>query len=563
MMFISKFNTLIRNRAVWGAFAFLVVIAFVGWGTHSGGRQSDSPLIGKIGKQAISAEEFQEAWMDAYLATYLMVGRSFSNVTPEMDHALKTIAWQRLASIRHAKTLGLAVADDEAASVIKQQSIFQKDGQFDPALYETFINNFLSGTGFTSTQFTRYLKNEILLNKIRHAIAAQIWISPKETENLFHQLYDEIVVSYALLKPANLNYAVDVTDEEARDYFAENQSAFQIPEKIRVKYVEFPFSDYLTEHTPDEDVLQEYYEDHIEEFSTLNENELLTPEPFEEARGKVLDAMRQAQAELTAAEQAAEFEIILAPDRQGNALTFEEAADKEKLTVKLTGYFANHEILPEVEAGENFSQTAFTLRNTPEDYFSRPLRGSKGFYILAFDERKDSYLPTFEEVKREVFRAARADAMADELKRLAVEIHTKAMAATESPEALEKALAGFGIELQTTEPFALQTGIDDISELEPEFPEILREVLTCKSGELTGLLSIEGGYAIGYLASRKPAPSSLLPAISAELTSQIHRMREEMMFDEWQNFLLAKAEMHNLQPIPADPELADIDDDDI
>jgi len=286
MMFISKFNALIRNRLLWGAFAFLVVISFVGWGTQDVGQREETRKIGKLEDGAVRAEDFQDAWFNAYLATSLMFGRPM-NVNPKTDQALKKLAWRRLAAARQAQAAGLRVADEEVASVIQQQPQFQNEGRFDPARYQAFINNFLGGMRVTSVQFERYLKNEILLNKARQMVAPLAWVAPAEVAQVFHQLYDEVMVSYAVLSQSNLNYAVDVTEAEARAYFDANREDFKLPEKVRVKYAAIPFAAPVDAAQLDEAVLKEYYDEHIKDFTVRDTNDWENAEPFENVREQI------------------------------------------------------------------------------------------------------------------------------------------------------------------------------------------------------------------------------------------------------------------------------------
>ncbi len=553
MMFISKFNALIRNRLLWGAFAFLVVISFVGWGTQDVGQREETRKIGKLEDGAVRAEDFQDAWFNAYLATSLMFGRPM-NVNPKTDQALKKLAWRRLAAARQAQAAGLRVADEEVASVIQQQPQFQNEGRFDPARYQAFINNFLGGMRVTSVQFERYLKNEILLNKARQMVAPLAWVAPAEVAQVFHQLYDEVMVSYAVLSQSNLNYAVDVTEAEARAYFDANREDFKLPEKVRVKYAAIPFAAPVDAAQLDEAVLKEYYDEHIEDFTVRDTNDWENAEPFENVREQIRLKLTRERAEDLAAEKAAEFELALAPDRQGRAAPFDQAAEEAGLVVRMTDFFAETDVLPAPPAGLEFNRAAFALRKTPEDYFSRPVKGADAYYVLALEDRQDARLPEYDEVRAAVLAAAREQAMADELQRLAAEILAAARNARETGQPLAQVFAAYGLELQTPEPFALQTGLEGVVEDAGEdFQVVLREVLKCEPGELTGLVEISEGFAIGCLEARTPAQPALLASIRTELTGYIRKRRDELVFNEWQNYLVAKAEIFNLK---SDAELA-------
>ncbi len=63
-MLITHFNKLIRNKIVWGAFAFIVVIAFVGTGMSFRGLDKASRernAEGKLFGQPVSSADFFKA----------------------------------------------------------------------------------------------------------------------------------------------------------------------------------------------------------------------------------------------------------------------------------------------------------------------------------------------------------------------------------------------------------------------------------------------------------------------------------------------------------------------
>ncbi len=86
---------------------------------------------------------------------------------------------------------------------------------------------------------------------------------------------------------------------------------------------------------------------------------------------------------------------------------------------------------------------------------------------------------------------------------------------------------------------------------------VLREALKCNPGELTGLVNIPGGWHA--VAATWKNDSRLIRHLAGhplELTGYIRKRRDELVFNEWQNYLVAKAEIHNLK---SDAEMAELD----
>ena len=545
MMFISKFNKLIRNRFVWSVFAVVIVIAFVGWGTQSGGRSEEAEKIGKLEDGVVKPEEFQTARLNAYLATSLMLGRPIP-LNPRTDLALNKLAWRRLAAVRRAYAAGYDVTDGEVAAEIHRQPQFHEGGKFSENRYRAFLQNLPIGMALTPQQFESYLKNEILLHKARQMMMPLVWVSPAEVKQLYHQVNDRVTIGYAILSQSNLNYTVEVTDEEARVYFDGHREEFRIPEKVRVKYAIIPITP-AAKLDFDEATLKSYYEENIEDFTVTDTNDWQTAEPFENVREQIRRTLIRQRAQDTAAERAADFEIALAPDRQGRAPEFDAAAAKAGLEVRMTDYFAADELLSEPAVSLEFNRAAFELRKTPDDYFSWPVPGEDAFYVLALDDRCDTRLPEFDEVRPAVLEAARTQAAADELRRLAGDVLEAARTACAGGHSPAPVFAGYGLEFHVTDPFSLQDGIESVmADAEEGFQEILGEILKCNPGELTGLVALPDGYAIGFLQDRQSASSVFTDYMRSDLTDYIRRRRHELLFGEWQNYLVANAEIHNL-----------------
>ncbi|MCA1810203.1 MAG: SurA N-terminal domain-containing protein, partial [Lentisphaerae bacterium] len=316
MMFISKFNAMIRNRFLWGAFAILVVIAFVGWGTQGAGESEQMPEAGVVDGQPVSADEFRQAYFNAYVAVVMAAGRQPPS-DARTEQALKNLAWKRLASMRQAAAMGLTVTDDEVAAAIRQQPFFQQDGVFDPARYMGFIQNVLGGMGVSERQFEHFLAQEIMLNKARRITAAMAWVAPGEVDQIFHQLYDEIKVGYVIMNLADMNLDVSLTEDDVRRYFDENRESFELPEQIRVKYVAVPHKDYLDPSAVTDEEIQAHYDENIENFTLPNDEGWSDAVPLDDVRGQIRRQLARERAVVSATEKAVELEMMLAPDRYG------------------------------------------------------------------------------------------------------------------------------------------------------------------------------------------------------------------------------------------------------
>lgn len=546
-MFISKFNKLIRNRMLWGAFAFIVVISFVAWGTRTGGRRgSQEDTAGKLYGKPVSNDQFRKEYFNTYLSMSLMFGRPLK-VTDKLNDLMRKLAWRRMVVLHTAGELGLTVPADEVAGTIEQQPFFVENGRFNRERYQTFVQTFLARLGASEAQFEEQVREEILINKVRMLLAQAVWVAPLEIAQAFSQVYDTFVVSYVFISADDLRSKVKISDAEARKYFAAHQEDFKIPEMARVKYAAFPFSRFLDENGLAEEALRSYYDENVEQFSVKTTNGWSNPMPFADVEDEIREKLAFDNAMNAAGDKALDFEVSLAPDRSGNAPAFEAAAAAVAAAVQTSSFFSLEGKIPGLKVGLDFNQAAFNLRPTADDYFSHPIKGSNAYYIIAFDQRKEARIPEYEEVKGEVFAAALEEALNDKLNDTARYLHDTASAAIKKGKTLGAALKSFGVEVVTTDPFSAKSGfpVDD----EDLAYALTKNILTLNAGELSGVISLKNGAAIAWVAARQPADHAVFQAIRNDLGLFIKRKRAETVFYEWQEYLLKQAgfEDHVLQ----------------
>lgn len=537
MMFISKFNRLIRNKIVWSGFAFIVILSFVAWQTQTSSRteMESKDSAGKLDGKPVPAAEMRSAYFNSYLYMSLMVGRPLK-VTPRIDKALNHMAWRRLIALRGVQEARLTSSPEEVVTAIQQQPFFQERGQFSRERYASFVQQFLANLRATENQFEDHIRQEILMSKARLMLAQATWVAPLEIEQVYHQLYDTFVVSYVTLTRDDMEHTVKVSDAEARAYFEAHTNDFTIPEKMRVKYVTFPFARFIDEGAVEDADLRSYYDEHIEEFTTRGTGDLLSARSFEEMEDTLRDRLAQEAADTAAGDQAADFEVALAPDRKGQAPSFETAAGVGGLAVATSAVFTLDDQVPGLRVGLDFNKAAFALRPTPDDYFSHPVRGSNTFYILAFQDKTDARVPAYDEVQAEVRRAALEQAGANKLAQIAEAIHQTVSDALQRGRTFDQAIRPYRLEVVTTGPFAVRTGLD--VEDTDVFYALIKKIIFLNAGELTDVIPVEGSAVIGYVNARIGAERTLLESIKNELGQYIRKRREDLAFREWQEYLL-------------------------
>lgn len=548
-MLISKFHRLIQSKLLWWSILTIIVLSFVVWGTVTPGQRhhQEATSPGKLDGKPVSTEDFRSAYFNSYLSVILAVGRAF-NITTEIDAQLRDAAWQRIVALREAEALGLSASKDEVAAAILQNPAFHtQDGQFYKPAYKAFVSQFLAQMGFTERQFEEHVRQEIVLQKCRVALNRATLVPPYEVRRTFNSISDRFKIEYAAIGPELVTNTVHVTEADARAYFEQHRNTFAHPEKMRVRFVRFAVAPFIPKVNLAPEEIETYYNDHLDEFlaptnRVAAETNLVVASrylPFDEVKQDIANKMIHHRALELAADRAMEFVMDVTPDRDGNALTFEQAAAKFETLVVHTEPFALRDEVPDVDAGLEFNRAAFALGADPSLAISEPVRGEESVYVIGFEERIPSRIPEFSEVKDEVMPFAQAQAISDALGEKARELRDAAVKAVQTNGSFSEAVGAFGIPVVTTETFTASTGptTNNYSDL------LMRGILTRNQGEVTEMLPADDAVLLAYVVERIPGDPTTFDSLKQQIENTIRRQNGRWIFEGWQDYLLHKANL--------------------
>lgn len=564
-MLITKFHKLIQSKLLWGAFLVVVIFSFVIWGTAMPSKETrNAAAPGLLDGKPVPQEQFQRAYFSTYLTVVMALGRQIST-TPEIDAQLREAAWQRIAALRAANGMGITASDDEVVSAIQHHEGFSYEGQFHPQIYKAFIQNFLAQQGYGERMFEEHVREEIILQKIRNILGHASLVTPLEVQRAFRTVTDRFIAEYVVLEPSLVESSVKVTEDDARAYFEKDPKLFTIPEQVRVDYVRVAAMRFIPKVSITDDDVQNYYDEHLLDFVDTNTTETADTEtnlldtltryrPIEDVKQEISNLLLEQKAMEEAEDAAMNFVVALTPDRDGAAPDFDVAASNANLVIKSLAPFSAKDEVAAIQNEAEFKHAAFELGESPETYFSNPVRGSNEVYVIALRQRLDSRIPEFDEVKETVTTIARNQALHDALLAKAGQIRGEAEKALVEKIGFAETLAFYKLKPTKTEEFSATTGL-----VETNAPdrEILTSVLTLNQGEISEPTPVAGGILLTYLAERKASDTVSLDSVRPQLIQTIRNQSARFNFEAWENYLLKKANFVNQRPPPGH----DLDDD--
>jgi peptidyl-prolyl cis-trans isomerase D len=397
-MLISKFHRLIQSRLLWAAFLIIVVFTFVIWGTQVPGAKEaqEANAPGTLRGEPVSARTLAESRANTYLSVIMAVGRQIQ-ITPEIDRQIRQAAWERIAALDEARRLGLNATDDEVFQAIQSHEGFQAGGQFNKAGYKQFIYQFLNQLGFTERQFESYIREEILLQKMRIVINRAVLISPNEIQRMFHSISDKFTIEYVKLGPELVEDEVKVTKEDARAFFEQDPTYFTIPEKVKVNYIRVAATPFLEQAAVADEDIEAYYEDNSDDF--LNEtNETELAEGTEETK-ETEGTNTSTEAAETAASptETGAVETAEAPAETGGVETAEAPASTNFLDF---GSLTNDTFTPLTDVKPKYKpleEVKDEIRETLQKKLALDLAADKAMeFVATLATDREGNAPTFE-----------------------------------------------------------------------------------------------------------------------------------------------------------------------
>ncbi len=154
-----------------------------------------------------------------------------------------------------ARKQGMAVPRQTFRNMVVNSPAFQRDGRFDPGLYEISLNRM----GYTQGSYRKLVTEEMLASQFAQGILSSGFVPEAELEQLAAVVRQKRRFHYLTLPTATFADNVAVSEEEIVAYYEENTERFRQPESVVLEYIRLD-ADSLKDKVDvsDEDVRREF-----------------------------------------------------------------------------------------------------------------------------------------------------------------------------------------------------------------------------------------------------------------------------------------------------------------
>ena len=497
----------------------LIIISFALFGLESYLSGTSRVDVATVDGVEISERSFIEEYQRQQERLQTMLG---ANYRPELidEAAMK----RRVLDGMIDRTLlsivledeGFRAAPQQVAAVVRSMEVFRgEDGQFSRERYEQMLGY----RGYNPETFEKDVGRDVTAGQLVDGIALSGFVTPAELNRRRELLQQERDVGIVRVPVASYLKDVQVSDQEIKDYFDQNQAQFTTPERVSVRYIELDINEVAGQIEISDDEIAHYYETNIAKFT----------EGREERRVRHI------------------------------LITIDEQTDAEQAKQQAT------QLLERVRAGESFSELAKAYSKDPGsaanggdlDYFTRgvmdkafedaafslaagevsePVRTHFGYHLLKVEDIRPAKIKPLDEVREQVKHDA-------QLQKAELRFYEQANRMTtlayENSGSLDVVAQDLGLEIKESELFTRAGGVGVASSADVRGAAFSDDVLT--HGLNSDPIELETNhYVVVRLNEHRPAEPQQLDQVQDRIRHELSQTKARELARQAADELVAR-----------------------
>ncbi len=517
-VFIYHFNRLVHKRIIWAFFAILISVAFVSVDSCFRTPQG-TQVAGTIEGKPVKLET-----RETVVTAIRGLGRNRDEATPSSK--IERRVWEHIAAVHTAEKNGLVSTPAEIQDALKETPAFQGPNGFDMAQYRQA----LLAQHMSPSAFEKLVAHQLTMQKVGSMVETASWISPMELEDELAAMTDKFTVQVVTLSNRFGAVEMRLTDEDYKKYYEENKTSFALPDRVSVRYVTIPVSNYLAAVTIPEEDLQNYYDAHMDLYRRTTTNDVSETIPYAEVRGKILDELRVEEARYCAETNVVVNFMDRLQQLGTNALTLFAAEQKKQ--VNFSPLFAAKETLYWTDASTDFVTTAFELDDESLDSRFGLVKGKNEIFVLELKQRSPAHVPAFEAVLSDVKARAQEKARTEAYESYAKEMRTDLRKRLDSGKTFAEAAKAKGLPVSTNLSYAVNE-LQNATLFENAY-SVAFGARDLKKGELSEPVPASPDQSLLiYVHDRKAGDMLAAQMMRPQVRNSIARRRGNGLISDW------------------------------
>ena len=394
-------------RTVFAILLAITIVSFVFvYSASSGLGRAERRVVDRpfFGINLNSADDMQRVLGDASLSALLNLG--YSGIDNEQ---LQQYALQRQAALALARQLHLpAPTQQELTDFLKTLRAFAgQNGEFDPQTYANFRANLRTNVQLREVDVSRVVSDDFRMKRLQKLFAGPGYVLPGDIKQQLTQADTRWTLAVATVDYDSFKPAIAPTDAELTQHFEAYSARYQIPERFSGSYVEFPYVGFLAQVNVTDQEVKEFYDANPTAFPAPAKADAKAkdakPDPaadFAAVQPQVATRLKLERARQLALKAASDLTVALFNDGKATPESTTAVLATRKLAPKPLAPFARGEGPAELGGSTEINAQAFKLAQ--DHFFSDALATPTSAVVLFWKETIPSRKPLFAEVRAKV-----------------------------------------------------------------------------------------------------------------------------------------------------------------
>lgn len=503
--------TTIREKTQgWFAGTVLVLIAalFVVGGVASYFESDSKIIVARVAGQDISAEVYKTALEEQRRSLLENFGRNLNPKlfdTPEFKTRVLDGLVDQALLLSDAEDQGYLIGDAELDQRITSIPVFQREGRFDPKLYQMVLRDMR----MRPQDLKLRLRQEAILKQVADSFELSTLVTASDIDTLLRLETQSRLASYVVIKPQQYLSKVTVTADDIDQYYAANNALFKSPERVRIEYVRLSAADLAGKLSISDDELRKVYNQELERYTTPEQRKashILIRVSDKDGPDADKKALQKAQALRQQLASGADFAVLAkkSSDDPGSAV---KGGDLGFVT-------------RDGSMVKPFEDALFGLK---QGELSQPIRTSFGYHLIRLVELKAQTRKAFGEVRAEIDATLRTRKAEEQFYEMSERLNSLVY---EQSDSLKPAAETLGLSIVQSDWFARSGGAGIAADpriVEAAFdPEILGQ------GRNSNAIETEPATLVALrVLAHQEAAALPLPAVRVQIEATLKQTRAQ------------------------------------
>lgn len=417
----------------------LIAVLFGLWGINSYFEGGGKAVVAEVDGEPIEYEVYRQALEQQRQSLQRMLGGAVDARlldSPDFKRRIVDSLVEQALLRLEAKEQGYGISDAQLGDLIRRIPQFQRDNQFDHALYAQVLRQ----AGYTPAGFESRMRQDAIAEQMRNGFGQTAIITDADVAALARLETQRRQIDYVVIKPEKFLNEVTATSEAVERYYQEHQNEYRVPEQLRVQYVRLSADDLRAQTQPSDEELRKAYADEAQRY--------ITPEERRASHILIESGPQASEQEHKAAQ--AKLEEVRAKLKGGAdfAVLARQYSDDKGSAAKGgdLGYARRGAFAKEFEAAL-FSMKAGEVRG--------PVKTQYGYHLIKLTAVKPEVRQSFEQVKGQLLESVQRHQTEERFYELGEKFTNLVY---EHPDSLEPAADALGLKIEQSDWFSRNGG---------------------------------------------------------------------------------------------------------